>query len=341
LLARWLTPFRIQLLIWLLLTAAIVTPFFLAATSDLENIESGPGIIAQARLTMLPGMTTHGHYQIELACNACHTADMGVKANACNDCHAEELDLARDTHPISKFTDPSNADRLEKLNVLECSSCHREHVPNQTLAVGVSLPKDYCYHCHQDVMEQRPSHREFAFDSCSNAGCHNYHDNRALYEKFLYQHAGEPDMLEDPHVALLSSTKTEYDSPLKAADQDAPPEHQLPAGDQLLDDWVDSVHAQAQVNCSGCHSNENTPDAKTWTTATSHETCAKCHEYQVAGWLRGRHGMRLQQGLSPMTPGTATHECRCSSPGSRLLVMSRRASLRHAVRGFRGLHQVP
>ena len=51
---------------------------------------------------------------------------------------------------------------------------------------------DYCYRCHADVGEERPTHRDLPFDSCANVGCHNFHDNRALYEDFLVEHASEP-----------------------------------------------------------------------------------------------------------------------------------------------------
>ena len=38
----------------------------------------------------------------------------------------------------------------------------------------------------------RPSHAGLGFAGCALAGCHNYHDNRALYEDFLVAHAGRP-----------------------------------------------------------------------------------------------------------------------------------------------------
>ena len=68
--------------------------------------------------------------------------------------------------------------------------------------MGLSLPQDYCFHCHEDVAEQRPSHVGMTHDSCSTAGCHNYHDNKALYENFLYENVDQPDNLDNPAVAL-------------------------------------------------------------------------------------------------------------------------------------------
>jgi len=140
----------------------------------------------------LIGEATYGHYQIEMACETCHSSAFGgieVIQDACTQCHADELEVAHDSHPKSKFTDPRNADRVEILDARYCVTCHTEHQKEQTHAMGVTLPDDYCYHCHQDIETDRPSHQNLAFDSCASAGCHNYHDNRALYEDFLIEHA--------------------------------------------------------------------------------------------------------------------------------------------------------
>ena len=63
--------------------------------------------------------------------------------------------------------------------------------------------------CLIETPEQRPSHKDFAFNSCATAGCHNYHDNRALYENFLSKHSDELDMLDSQMVMLRSSSQTE------------------------------------------------------------------------------------------------------------------------------------
>ena len=309
--------------IWLLLTISILVPFLLAAT-DVVPVKDDQSVLGKMKRSLLPGQTTHGHYQIELECSACHQPDMRIKAGACNDCHGEELKQAHDTHAAKKFKDPSNAQRLETLNVMECTTCHREHVPEQTSEMGLSLPQDYCYHCHQDIFEQRPSHKDFAFDSCNNAGCHNFHDNRALFEKFLDKHSGEPDFLDLATIPELSSEKNEY-SPadrLTAKDQDAPEGKKLSDDDPLLQAWVDSAHAEAGVGCTKCHggtaddqqlvnlpSGDEAADAvdphSLWSRRVSYETCGKCHEQEVSGWLQSRHGMRLAAGLSAMTPEQA------------------------------------
>ena len=179
--------------LFLLLNLIIAVYFLYALLAPASNLKSA----------WLPGQTTHGHYQIELDCNACHDpsandsehTSANVMQDSCVRCHGEQLDIAQDTHPAKKFNDPTNADLLQVLDAQDCLSCHREHVPDQTLVMGLTVPADYCWHCHQDVADSRPSHQGMAFDSCATAGCHNYHDNRALYEKFLDDHYGEPDHL--------------------------------------------------------------------------------------------------------------------------------------------------
>ena len=39
------------------------------------------------------------------------------------------------------------------------------------------------------------------FETCASAGCHNFHDNRALYEDFLIKHANTPWLKDTPVVA--------------------------------------------------------------------------------------------------------------------------------------------
>ena len=66
----------------------------------------------------LPGATTGGHHQIEIACDACHVGsftDRDSMQSACESCHLEQLKVAKDDHPRSKFTDPRNADRIARL----------------------------------------------------------------------------------------------------------------------------------------------------------------------------------------------------------------------------------
>lgn len=276
---------------------------------------------ASIKTTLLPGKTTHGHYQMEMDCNACHTTGNSVSQDACLNCHAKELKASNDTHPASKFLDPANAGRLKDVDAQNCITCHREHVEDQTTTMGVTLPADYCFHCHQETLKTRPSHANFAFDSCATAGCHNYHDNRALYENFLLKHTGEADYLEDPRTLLLAkpeSSSSTAKSLLDRAQADGPKESHT---DEILDQWATTAHALGGVNCSGCHevaigtdaSGDKKDDVKDasddvkmpWSDKVSHQVCDTCHKNQTEGFLAGKHGMRLSRDLAPMTPGEA------------------------------------
>jgi hypothetical protein len=264
---------------------------------------------SSARQVFLPGETTHGHYQIEMACSACHTPSLGVQQDACLKCHAEELKRANDTHPPSKFNDPTNAERLAVLDARSCVTCHREHVPARTHPMGLSLPTDYCFHCHRDIEQKRPSHAGLAFTSCASAGCHNYHDNTALYENFLAKHFGQPSV-HDPAVVPLRSAdaapKDEASSPKEALtekDHDAFPHVQ--AAKAIVSGWAETAHARVGVNCTGCHAKSDAGASAAWSDSISHQICGTCHGNEVQGFLGGKHGMRLALGLSPMSPQTA------------------------------------
>jgi hypothetical protein len=247
----------------------------------------------------LPGPTTHGHYQIEMDCRACHTPMMGVREQACYDCHGADLKEANDTHPKSKFTDPRNADRLTHLDARNCVTCHIAH-------------------CHQEIAQDRPSHAGLGFETCATAGCHNYHDNTALYEKFLLSHLHEPDVKDAAMVPLRNRVRQADTA--KESGHDAPPSNQPPpalaAADMpqdrgvdalLVAEWAASAHARLGVNCTACHQGSATGSssrAEDWTDA-SHTACVPCHERETAGFLSGMHGIRLDRDLAPMTPAQA------------------------------------
>ena len=255
---------------------------------------------------LLPGKTTHGHYQIELECEACHTSGKGVEQDACLKCHERELKDAKDTHPASKFNDPTNAARLELLDAQKCVTCHKEHVEERTSQMGLTLPADYCYHCHQETLSTRPSHTDLAFDSCATAGCHNYHDNRALYENFLNKHYGEPDFLEQ-NVVLARNIDLSGPAPAPDAPKDK-------LDREILAQWGRTAHGRHDVNCTGCHATPSDTDVgsdqERWNDGVTVDICATCHAGQAEGFLAGRHGMRLDQGLSPMSPSDARLEMR-------------------------------
>jgi len=265
----------------------------------------------QSRALLLIGETTSGHHQIELACEACHTSAFGGKEviqDACVGCHAEELERAKDSHPAKKFTDPRNADRIAILDATQCITCHTEHRPEITNAMGVTLPDDYCALCHEDVGKNRPSHIDLPFETCATAGCHNYHDNRALYEDFLERHANKPEIALKAYLELRANPPEKpapEEEPITLASKaDAPSQHMKDS--KITEDWLATAHSAAGVNCSGCHA----PDAKsaeeiekTWIEAPDHKTCANCHTHEVKSFTQGKHGMRLAEGMTTQLDG--------------------------------------
>lgn len=318
----WLAWSVLSLVLFALFGAALWTP----------GVAAVPGL-AQMRAWLQPGPMSHGHHQIELACEACHTQPFGggaVLQEACTSCHGAALKEADDKHPASKFEDPRNAFRLERIDALRCVTCHVEHRPEITQAMGLTQPGDYCAHCHAGKDEMPPSHAGFPFDGCAAGGCHNYHDNRALYEDFLLKHAHEAEVLAKPQLraralaqdlmASIAYPQSRYPfEALDAARADAPPD----AGqDAARADWLASRHAASGVNCSACHvrgaalpEGASAPaGAGTWLARpATPEACAGCHVEEKQGFEAGKHGMRLAQGLPPMTPGLARRPMRADA----------------------------
>ena len=257
-------------------------------------------IFGEDSSAFLPGKTTDGHHQIELACDSCHTPFGGVRQQACLDCHRAELEASQDSHPEKKFADPRNAGDLARLDVRRCVTCHTEHRPELTAAMGLTLPADFCHHCHADIAEERPTHEGISFDSCASAGCHNYHDNRALYEDFLVQH-GDKGPATFPSALPRRKAWVSWDSgkrlPLSVADADGPPS----SAQELVDAWAGSGHAAGGVSCTDCHRQAGVG----WEERPSREVCSTCHELEHRGFVAGKHGMRWSVGLDSMVPSEA------------------------------------
>jgi len=253
--------------------------------------------VGQDRRVFLPGPTTHGHHQIEMSCNACHSPMKGVTSAVCLECHGAELAEADDSHPASKFRDPRHAELLRHIDVTACVTCHVEHREERTGSMGVTVPSDYCVRCHDDIAEERPNHAGYGFETCQNAGCHNFHDNRALNEDFLVQHLDEPGLLPErrrprvPRPTVAAATEPVPDGRTEGLDA-----AELA---RVVGAWSGSTHATGGVNCSGCH---DAAGRGTWVARPDHEACAGCHRTAVDGFLAGHHGMRLAAGLSPMRP---------------------------------------
>lgn len=289
-------------------------------------------LLGEDKSVYLPGKTSHGHYQIEMACGSCHADAFGggeVLQEACMHCHGEELKVARDSHPKSKFTDPRNADRVASLDARECITCHVEHKEEITLAMGVTMPDDVCFKCHQEIAKDRPSHKGMKFNTCASAGCHNFHDNRALYEDFIAKHLDEPAVLEpaknparaDLRMYTSGSTYPLAKYPLKALgmdDKDSPPTVSVK---DIERDWLETRHSQAGVNCRACHLQGSDTEAN-WVNKPAHDICEQCHKTESEGFLAGKHGMRLAQKLSPMTPAMARIEMHKDAHDKQLTCIS-------------------
>ena len=275
-------------------------------------------LMSEDQAIFLPGKTSHGHYQIELDCGACHTDSFGggqVLQEACMSCHGKELKNVDDSHPKSKFTDPRNADRVANLDARKCVACHVEHKPEITSTMAVTVPEDVCVYCHMDIAEDRPSHAGMAFDTCASAGCHNFHDNQGLYEDFLLKHTDEADVKAEIKVKnrnyresihLISNYPLEaYPlSSLSLAEKDVP--SKVKVDQKVLQEWNVTSHAKAGVNCTACHSEFDKPaQTKKWINNPDHSVCISCHEAETEGFLSGKHGMRLKQNMSAMTPAMA------------------------------------
>ena len=292
---------------------SVIAGGYLTAGLLMKSAAGNPWL-SPARSMFLPGKTSHGHHQIELACESCHASPFGGREglqDACMRCHGQELKDAVDKHPRSKFTDPRNAELAEKLDATLCVTCHVEHRPEITSVMGVTLARDFCFHCHQDIAKDRPSHAGMEFNTCNSAGCHKFHDNRALYEDFLAKHLQDPAQRASAHVPARNFREVAADWPGYPAQRfprqqqtaaDAPAD--LMQSREIVGDWLATAHAQAGVNCSGCHKAE-TEGAASWVKRPDHKACASCHEPETKGFLAGKHGMRLAEGLSPLTPARA------------------------------------
>ena len=266
----------------------------------------------------MPGEMTGGHHLIGVACETCHTDSFTAQEDfqqACLTCHEDEREKPFDSHPMAKFRDPRNASLLEEINATQCITCHVEHRPEATLADGVTQPIDFCVNCHAEVADNRPSHEGLGFETCASAGCHNYHDNRALYTEFLIKHLDEPGLLEtaispEKELAAVLDQLIEYphDSfPVQALgpeQADAPSDLQGAA--EATTHWATSAHAENGANCSACHVVAlNEGDEPTWHDDPGTAACSTCHSTEVALFGQGKHGMKSAVGLPPLTPKEA------------------------------------
>jgi hypothetical protein len=281
-------------LLWILLTVSLATyfGFILFASEDKSEF--------------LIGDTTYGHYQIEMACESCHTDSFGGKDSlqkACVNCHGEDLKQAHDSHPKKKFTDPRDAYLLEIIDGRYCISCHTEHHQEQTHPMGVTLPDDYCFHCHKEIADDRESHKGLPFDSCASSGCHNFHDNRALYDNFLVKHSNQPWLDDLAMIPTPNHAATNARQPTKSKNTSQLDTLYSSSNPAIADEWHKTSHGQAEITCGDCHSK---PGNDQWITKPQVEQCQRCHQQEADGFLSSKHGMRLSPQinakLNPISP---------------------------------------
>lgn len=282
---------------------------WIIATLGFASVATARLYLSGDRTDLMPGQTDGVHHQLEIACETCHTsppfasqAKLRKDINkTCKTCHKEELKAANDSHPTKKFTNPRMASYWDKVDARWCTSCHSEHEPEITLAGLLTLPGDYCVACHsegeQDVRINRPSHAELEFDTCASAGCHNFHDNQALYEDFLVKHAGA-DWLASPAVHPPAQMAAGRARPAVAEIETYLASLEAPDGarDATVEDhWAASAHAAADVGCASCHAPKSKGAeeiAANWVEAPGEKVCASCHKAEAKTFALGRHGMR-------------------------------------------------
>ena len=70
----------------------------------------------------------------------------------------------------------------------------------------------------------------------------------------------------------------------------------------IVELWQPSAHALNDVNCTSCHQND---ESNEFVANPDYESCRSCHEQPVDTFLLGKHGVRLLEGESPLTPAIA------------------------------------
>lgn len=285
----WLQKHR-GLVLWLLLSSLLSAYlYYLFYESD-------------DKTALLPGLTTSGHHQIEMECSACHTDEAqeniftssGVPNSACIDCHGEDLSNHSDSHPVRKFKNPENAVFVQHIDALKCITCHTEHNEKITGEMAVSLPADYCAHCHDVTLRTLESHKNLKYDSCATSGCHNYHDNTALEPSFLLKHFGGQKHLPSPEILTKDTESCPDPWAASTTSHQCAECHETEMSDfqkgkhgmrlafdnlspmtpQLARIPMKKSAAHLQMDCRACHQ----PEHRDRPIFAAQESCLQCHD---------------------------------------------------------------
>ncbi|MEL6399838.1 MAG: hypothetical protein AAFR26_12210 [Cyanobacteria bacterium J06626_4] len=100
-------------------------------------------------------------------------------------------------------------------------------------------------------------------------------------------------------IALLCLTLCLTLLGISPAQADSVDQAKIDSSTQL---WETSAHALNKVNCSSCHQAEQT---QAFVAQPGVESCQTCHEQAVDTFLLGKHGIRLLEGATPLTPAMA------------------------------------
>jgi hypothetical protein len=224
-----------------------------------------------------------------------------VPNERCIACHRAEL--AEDTHAVRMFDDPRWAGTLEKIDALTCVTCHLEH---RVVPGGATIARDFCFPCHDDVIQKRQSHKDLKADSCGIGGCHNYHDNTGLNTAFLKRHFGEAEMHAEPRLA-------EWGSPVASKAIAVPPlfPDSLKVSRELVAAWQQSIHAAKEVNCMDCHKGSSDEFAH----RVQASACERCHAFEVDTFHAGKHGVSSKLKLISLRPDDARLPMKAASTG--------------------------
>ena len=71
---------------------------------------------------------------------------------------------------------------------------------------------------------------------------------------------------------------------------------------EINEQWASSAHALNDVNCASCHQDSET---KAFVANPTYESCQSCHENAAETFLLGKHGIRLLEEMTPLTPAMA------------------------------------